>query len=592
MLLATTRKMRYLLLTAALLTLLYVYHDRIVQGAAYRWKLPINTGSTSITGEGEDFKWRDLAVKYPVESLQPLPTGEPKKLPKVQFTFPPENANEKSNRLSHQTAVKDAFSRCWSSYMRHAWMADELAPLSGGMLNVFGGWAATLVDSLDTLWIMDMKTEFEDAVTAAVSIDFSGSSSDEINVFETTIRYLGGFLSAYDLSRDGRLLSKAVELGDMLLFAFDTPNRMPITRWKFNEAKKGYPQFAHSSSLVAEVGSLAMEFTRLSQVTEDPRWYDATYRVMKAFDEQQELTRLKGMWPVVVNARDLNFTEHGTFTLGAMSDSLYEYLPKMHALLGGLEPMYEKMYKNAMAAAMKYNLWRPMTPDKADILLSGNALAPEGKFEGGLELQGQHLVCFAGGMFALGGRLFDDLQHVEIGRKLTDGCIWTYQAMPLGIMPEVFHMAACPTNALCEWNETIWKEDIMRRAGPKNMRSAETIIEEDRLPPGFSRITDTRYILRPEAIESVFILYRITGRKSLLDSAWAMFTAIQESTKTHLANGALADVTDKDSVTDSMESFWLAETLKYFYLMFSEPDVISLDRYVFNTEAHPFERLV
>jgi len=41
---------------------------------------------------------------------------------------------------------------------------------------------------------------------------------------------------------------------------------------------------------------------------------------------------------------------------------------------------------------------------------------------------------------------------------------------------------------------------------------------------------------------------------------------------------------------DEMESFWLAETLKYFYLLFSTPDVISLDDWVLNTEAHPFRR--
>jgi mannosyl-oligosaccharide alpha-1,2-mannosidase len=44
----------------------------------------------------------------------------------------------------------------------------------------------------------------------------------------------------------------------------------------------------------------------------------------------------------------------------------------------------------------------------------------------------------------------------------------------------------------------------------------------------------------------------------------------------------------KLALADSMESFWMAETLKYFYLIFSEPDVLSLDDWVFNTEAHPF----
>lgn len=197
-------------------------------------------------------------------------------------------------------------------------------------------------------------------------------------------------------------------------------------------------------------------------------------------------------------------------------------------------------------------------------------------------------------MYALGGKLFNDEDHLDVGQQLTDGCIWTYRALPLGIMPEVFSITPCPTNLPCDWNETFWKELVLRHQGPKAVQegaTAEMIIENDRLPPAFTSIGDRRYVLRPEAIESVFILYRITGRKYLFDEAWTMFNAIQENTQTGLANGALADITRKDgkvSVQDSMESFWLAETLKYFYLVFSEPELISLDEYVFNTEAHPF----
>jgi mannosyl-oligosaccharide alpha-1,2-mannosidase len=68
-----------------------------------------------------------------------------------------------------------------------------------------------------------------------------------------------------------------------------------------------------------------------------------------------------------------------------------------------------------------------------------------------------------------------------------------------------------------------------------------------------------------------------------------MFTAIEKHTATEFGNAALLDVsTDAPPRVDSMESFWLSETLKYFYLVFSEPGLISLDDYVLNTEAHPF----
>ena len=98
---------------------------------------------------------------------------------------------------------------------------------------------------------------------------------------------------------------------------------------------------------------------------------------------------------------------------------------------------------------------------------------------------------------------------------------------------------------------------------------------------------------RPEAIESVFILYRITGDESLRERAWNMFNSIVAPTITEVAHAALDNcMVPSAPKADRMESFWLAETLKYFYLMFSEPDVISLDEYVLNTEAHPLRRPV
>jgi mannosyl-oligosaccharide alpha-1,2-mannosidase len=78
-----------------------------------------------------------------------------------------------------------------------------------------------------------LEDDFAKAVAALRDIDFTRAEHGMLNVFETTIRYLGGLLSAHDLS-NGKypiLLQKAVELGDMLYAAFDTPNRMPITRW-------------------------------------------------------------------------------------------------------------------------------------------------------------------------------------------------------------------------------------------------------------------------------------------------------------------------------------------------------------------------
>lgn len=144
-----------------------------------------------------------------------------------------EDPAARKTRLRRLAKVEAAFKHSWQGYKRRAWLRDELLPVTGDWTNPFGGWAATLVDSLDALWIMGWTDEFEHAVEATKKIDFTTTNLQQINVFETTIRYLGGFLSAYELS-GGKyevLLTKAKEVGELLICAFDTPNRMPIPRW-------------------------------------------------------------------------------------------------------------------------------------------------------------------------------------------------------------------------------------------------------------------------------------------------------------------------------------------------------------------------
>lgn len=98
---------------------------------------------------------------------------------------------------------------------------------------------------------------------------------------------------------------------------------------------------------------------------------------------------------------------------------------------------------------------------------------------------------------------------------------------------------------------------------------------------------------RPEAIESVWYMYRITGDPIWQEKGWKMWQAIIKATRTEYGASAVENVlSTTPKPVDEMESFWVAETLKYFYLLYSEPDVISLDDWVLNTEAHPFKRPV
>lgn len=159
-------------------------------------------------------------------------------------------------------------------------------------------------------------------------------------------------------------------------------------------------------------------------------------------------------------------------------------------------------------------------------------------------------------------------------------------------MPEFFTMLACDMNSGCEWNETEWRKAVLQDAKRRGRQEGEPEITNDvdmldysiahnHLQPGYVEIVDPRYLLRPEAIESVFIHYRLTGDSDLPDAAWRLFQAIEKHTRTEFANAMINHVTV--SATDKVnktESFWLAETLKFFYLIFSEPSVVCLDGYV------------
>jgi len=95
-----------------------------------------------------------------------------------------------------------------------------------------------------------------------------------------------------------------------------------------------------------------------------------------------------------------------------------------------------------------------------------------------------------------------------------------------------------------------------------------------------------------ETIESLFYAYRLTGNKTYSDRAWQAFQHISAVTRSPHGYSSIRDVMTPGGwyQSDSQESFWLAETLKYLYLMFDDPRRVSLDEWVFNTEAHPLKR--
>ncbi|KAG6040345.1 hypothetical protein E4U41_000851 [Claviceps citrina] len=625
----------------------------------------------------------------PEESIAALPTGIAKKLPKIQHVFSPEPKGAKDRRLQRQAVVRKEIQRSWAGYKRYAWMHDELMPVSNSSKDPFCGWAATLVDSLDTLWIAGLRDEFDEAATAARTIDFTHTDRSQIPVFETTIRYLGGLLAAYDVSggASGRysfLLDKAVELGETLMAIFDTPNRMPIL-YLWTQGTTSARRRAGSAGM-AELATLSMEFTRLAQATGQHKYYDAVDRITNALvDLQRRGTLMPGLFPENLDISGCNRTattkqrdrieavkaqtesagnleepkggskvvahsstnlehlhhrrsssvsqkkdaqaalvadkgmedelrlktrsqfganrhdpawdcvpqglvpdphRHQAYHMGGSQDSAYEYFVKEYLLLGGKEEKYRKLHEDTVDGVNKHLLYRPMIPGDWDIIFPARVeFKSDQDTKPDIEYEVSHLTCFIGGMYALGGKLFGRKKDLDYAAKLADGCVWAYQSTASGIMPEHAHLAPCPTFEKCSFNETLWRQEI-------NPRFGISYDEQDspQLPAGYTKIGSPNYILRPEAIESVWYMYRITGDPSWMDKGWTMFEATMKATRTASANSAIANVlTNETQLVDSMESFWLAETLKYYYLLFSEPSLISLDEWVLNTEAHPFK---
>ncbi|RCH97230.1 hypothetical protein CU098_000627, partial [Rhizopus stolonifer] len=187
------------------------------------------------------------------------------KLPKLQHDFKKEPLAFTKLRERRRKAIKQSFVHGWSGYKKYAFGHDELKPLSNKSKDPFGGWGATMVDALSTLAVMELHEEFQSVLPRINKINFK--VNDNISVFETIIRYLGGFISAYELSerKNDVLLQKAEKLAQELLPAFDTPSGLPHHYW--NPVLK---EPDNDRTLIAEVGTVQLEFMMLSQLTGNP----------------------------------------------------------------------------------------------------------------------------------------------------------------------------------------------------------------------------------------------------------------------------------------------------------------------------------
>ena len=115
-------------------------------------------------------------------------------------------------------------------------------------------------------------------------------------------------------------------------------------------------------------------------------------------------------------------------------------------------------------------------------------------------------------------------------------------------------------------------------------------IEPETLDYKTMRVVAGSYHLRPEIVESTYYLYHYTRDPQYRQMGEQMFDDFVKYCRTDTGYSALADVTNKQQL-DEMESFVLAETFKYFYLLFAQPETLEFDKVIFNTEAHPLKRV-
>ncbi len=550
-------------------------------------------------GANASFWSLDVPVHHPLppEYIHPLRIGRPVQYPRIQAArFPVEQQNDtRAGREVRQRAVKQAFTEVWTRFFEQRRVWRHLPAFDQRPGVEFGGpsddpheWAPTLLMALDTLWLMGMEEEFEKAVGLVDTLDFSqlARSKTVVDVAGTNARFLGGLLAAYDLSGDVRLIRKAVELGNMLYKAFDTRPRMPIMRWNPDKAALGERQRASNREEINDMGGMTLEFTRLSLLTGDPKWYDAVVRVAEELEVQQDWPHQPGLWPEFGDAEKRFFCCGGLVPVPTMAAAL----AKTVAMVGARVPLYQKMYAKAMDAAAKLIWFRPITPTNEDILVA------RGIQDFKTEVQGSS--CALGASMALGSRLFGRQHDWAAATKLIEGCIWLSKAWGHGTMPYISTLMPCPSTEGCPWDEESWRKEVVR-AAKQDLSIKESVsngpidalIEAEGLPKGLTPRIRGRYRLDHEAIEGVFVLYRMTGRPDLLKTAWDMFISILRTWASAVDQEEYDATHAKPQAADVFNPSYLGPTLRYFYLVFSDPELASLDDFVFNEQAHPIRRV-
>jgi mannosyl-oligosaccharide alpha-1,2-mannosidase len=222
----------------------------------------------------------------------------------------PATLDGKSLWITRQQKVKEAFTHAWSGYKKYAMGYDELMPVSQRGIDGLGGLGATVVDALDTAMIMGIDEVVAEAGSwVEQHLSERIGQKGQVNLFETTIRVLGGLLSAYHLSGGEKgvntthagpnpsvYLETAKNLGDRLLSAFtSSPTPIPFSDVVLHDSS-AHPAPGGLSS-TSEVSTLQLEFNYLSSVSGDPKY---GLEAMKVMEHIKSLPKVEGLVPIYI----------------------------------------------------------------------------------------------------------------------------------------------------------------------------------------------------------------------------------------------------------------------------------------------------
>ena len=510
-----------------------------------------------------------------------------------------------------RSAIATTLKWAYDGYMK-VFPADELDPLSESGLDWFHV-ALTAIDALDTFALVGLDEEYEFVKEFVKSGKPIFNAAGRSSVFESTIRIMGGFLAAHHLEQksssieaeidkgDGHeflyFLEKARELADKLKIAFDTPTGIPRTDVDFSTGKahddeKGTNGLAQATTLTLEWECLEATLMEAVEDTEKrkkefEKYGDYVRRANEAVHSLASDAEY-GLLPDKIGVEQLN--AHGMVKLGANGDSYYEYLLKSW-IHRGKPKGGESEYVRAMDGIFLRLVKRTQNHEQntTGLIYVGEMAYPSSR-GARFEKKMDHLVCFLPGVLALGhlhgvGEAFgssavsaeekeefrvkmeslhldkSESAHLALAKELMRTCVAMYERMPLGLHPEIAKFDQDSNN-------------VVKCFGGDLCVSAN----------------DAHSILRPETVESLFVLYRVTKDESLRRHGWRMWQNWERYSR--VATGGYASLA---SVLENppgrkkgkQESFFLSETLKYLFLLFSDHEVIPLECFVFNTEGHP-----